>query len=1146
MATAPSTSRSGTAARGGPSASGASPRPVGGVSVPRALVAAAALVALALSPAPALADGGTIVSEGGRRTLALSGSEVRTDLALPDAFVIAESDTVSVDEVQLVRGDDYLIDYERSVVSFESVWDDSASVVITYHYVPLTLETLYRHAVLESLRELPAGFAETARLLDPTEDKVVRQEPSSLRVGGAKTFGITMGPNRDPSLEQSLRLDITGQITRDVAVSAYLTDQSTPLVPEGDTEDLRALDQVLIEIEGEKVSATMGDYVLDVAGGSLAHFRRDLSGATVEVGGDRMNLLLAGARTAGEFTTTTFRGIDGKQGAYLLTDRHGATGITVVAGSERVWLDGEKLRRGRDNHYVIDYVAGELEFTEFRPITSDNEITVDYEYVTGEYERDLYSARGIAGVGRELLRLGASYFREADDRGSSASALSQEQIDILRAAGDDIELARDDGIDSVGVGFGDYDPVPGEHYFEYVGEDEGAYELSFERSEEGDYNYEFLEDYETFAYVHAVAGSSSYRLGRTLALPSDHALVAADTRLELGETGFVEAEAALSDFDLNTFSDLDDEDNLGNAQTVLASLPLGGLLPGEGTTLDLGVHARRVAGNFEAVSRFREVRYEEKWALEGLAVPKQELMIEGRSALTLGGGGRLGLAYALLERGDVVDSQRAEFDLEARPSENSRVWGMGRYIDLTHTAIADSAIGRVHELYRGGVEYLAGQLKPAVAFRHDSRTEANVGERYDEYEASLERVRDRTFSFGVRYAYRETERLRDSRWGKFSTTRTQEYRIGLVKTELLGVEGGLTRRDIEVEPGLTESGTRYDLVNVRLSHRSFEGGLRGEIRYAVTSNEVEEKEKEIHIVDGVVITRIVSTGRYIPVTDLTAGMNWDLVLRGGAASRAGLPEPTAWKRFLSALAFESDLKLREMTTTDDKRSLYLLHPDVIQGEDTVRGEITGRHVMRYTEANGSLSVRTTFATRDGLDQTYANTTEEWANRHGTLDVKVSRTGGTTYRMQGDLGTRDRRAEGVGDSYRIDEGNVLAEVSVRRVGGVDARLTASIGRQDEAIDAITVDISRITPAVTYRLRGRGTLTANVSRIDVRSSTSILPTYLADGRPPGVTIEWRVTGDYRFNRWLTGSLSYFGERRGGSEAHHTVDLKVNAFF
>ena len=90
----------------------------------------------------------------------------------------------------------------------------------------------------------------------------------------------------------------------------------------------------------------------------------------------RSSLLLAGARTKGEFASITFRGIEGKQGAYLLTDRLGNAGVSVVAGSERVWLDGERLKRGKDNDYVIDYRAGEVEFSERRPITAESEITI--------------------------------------------------------------------------------------------------------------------------------------------------------------------------------------------------------------------------------------------------------------------------------------------------------------------------------------------------------------------------------------------------------------------------------------------------------------------------------------------------------------------------------------------------------------------------------------------------------------------------------------------------------------------------------------------------------------------------------------------------------------------------------------------------
>ncbi|MCK4409980.1 MAG: hypothetical protein KAW67_07835, partial [Candidatus Eisenbacteria sp.] len=402
----------------------------------------------------------------------------------------------------------------------------------------------------------PPGFAEDAVQLVRPDTLAAPSPPShGLSIGGAKTFGITVGSNRDPSLEQSLRLNISGRVTRDVSVAAYLSDQNTPLVPEGDTEELRALDKVLIEIEGENVSATMGDYALEIDGGPLASFRRDETGAMLTASLGRTDITLAGARSAGQFRTLTFRGVDGKQGAYLLTDESGGMGISVVAGSERVWVDGARMTRGRDNDYVIDYGGGAIEFTEHRPIVSENEITVDYEFSSGDYQRDTYAGRvsltsrgGSAGVG-------FSFFRELDDRGANASAaFSSKELAVLEAAGDDTELAHDDGIDSVGVGNGDYNLVETDtvSFFRYAEPPgSGEYDLHFEREEGGDYVYDYVAGHYTYA-----EGAGDYRLGRRLPMPADHGLAVVDGRLDLGRGGYVEASAAVSDFDRNTYSEL--------------------------------------------------------------------------------------------------------------------------------------------------------------------------------------------------------------------------------------------------------------------------------------------------------------------------------------------------------------------------------------------------------------------------------------------------------------------------------------------------------------------------------------------------------------------------------------------------------------
>jgi hypothetical protein len=260
-----------------------------------------------------------------------------------------------------------------------------------------------------------------------------------------------------------------------------------------------------------------------------------------------------------------------------------------------------------------------------------------------------------------------------------------------------------------------------------------------------------------------------------------------------------------------------------------------------------------------------------------------------------------------------------------------------------------------------------------------------------------------------------------------------------------------------------------------------------------------------------------------------------------------MPEPSALGRFLSGLTLTSDLKLREMSTTDDRRRLYLLDPSVIMGDETVRGELTGRHIARYLSSGSSVSVRLAVNTRDVLDRSYSNESRRRKERSGTADVKLTRTGGVTYRVQGDAGLREEDSE-TGDDYEIDERSLLAEADFRGFGDFEVKLTASAGQQDERRTGVTATVYKVTPAMTFRLAGRGALSCSVTRIEVEASGGALTGkhYLAEGRREGASAEWRLSGDYRFNQFLTGSLSYFGEAREGSDPLHTMDFRVNAFF
>ncbi|MBD3367299.1 MAG: hypothetical protein GF405_03855 [Candidatus Eisenbacteria bacterium] len=1083
----------------------------------------------AVGPAGGPDGSGAVVAVGGLRVIETRAGNARRGLALPDTLVVAGTDTVRLEGRVLERGTAYLLDAGTRRFRLMADAPDSAAVRLSYRYLPGASRAVFRTAFLDSAGSLPEeATAAQVIVAEATEDRPAIGP--DLRVDGSKTFGITVGSNRDPTLEQSLRINAVGRIAGDVSVRAYLSDQNTPLRPEGDTEELRALDEVLVELESPQGRATLGDLVLSTRRSVFATVERELTGAQVEGRLGPGSFLLAGARADGEFASVTFRGVEGKQGQYVL-----GSGDPVVAGSERVWIDGERARRGRDNDYVIDYDAGAIEFTETNPITADTEISVDYESASGAFTRDLYAISG--GFGDEGL-FGVTWLREADDSGSPSSVvIGDDERAILAEAGDDPLEAFDAGVDSVGPGLGDYERLA-EGIYEYAGRDSGSFDLAFERSEGGAYEYDYVGGY----YVHVGEGVGTHRLGQSLPLPVAHDIVAVNGAGSLGPDGWVEAEGAVSRYDANTLSDLDDDDNVGNAASLSAGTRTAPLTWLAGGTLTASLSGRRVAGAFRAPGRFREVGYEERWELTGLDLPDGEAMARGDAELSFPEGGELSLSHAALRRGDDVSTSRSEFAASGRPLDGVEFSAMGRLVDVSVDGAARSE-DRTRRLYRAALDRAGGTFRPGLRYARDRRTTDGDGERYDEFGGQLRVVGGGRLSGHVSYDHRVTDRSDAGVWKSASTTTTEEYRLTWDGGRRLSAEIFARRRRSEQEGASGDPGTRHDLVRARLAGSSGGGLFKGELRYTVTTTEVEEKEKYVTEEDGVEVTRIISTGNYLPVTELEAVAGWRV---DGRAGRGRLPEATPLRRLLSSLSVRSDVKLKESTTTDDRWGLYRLDPGVIQSDDTVEGDIISRHSVRYVSAGGGASARLTVETRDELDRQFENAPERRTVRSAAVDVKLSPSNDLTWRILGEAARRERESDGAIESYRIDERTVEGEMSLRRFGDVELRLTALVGGQDEEVEGVSLRRYEITPGLTWRFRGRGALIASVTRAEVETDADDLPLYLGAGRGPGGTTLWRLSGDYRVNSYLTATLSYTGERREGREAVQTADLRVSAYF
>jgi hypothetical protein len=393
-------------------------------------------------------------------------------------------------------------------------------------------------------------------------------DTGNLRMMGSKSLVLRMGSGEDMAVEQSLRLTLQGQIADSTFVEAQLRDDDLPFQPEGNTERLEELDKVSLSVTGPAGRADLGDFVFETRHRELTSFARDFQGLAATWSGAKGEASVFLAQSRGLFTSEEFYAEEGLQGPYELLSALRRDGAVILAGSERVFLNGRLLTRGRDRDYVIDYDQGSVSFGAGLPVSASDRIRVDFRYSLEAWRRSAWGGGGATRVAG--LRIDYMHFGESDDEDNPlAFALDDERRAALENAGDDVSLAVTDGItetpgqghyvwvDSVSVDF------PG--HFEWV-DSLGDYELRFREIGEGlgDYRAAGIAKGGRRIYEWTGEGLGSFALGEELASPESYSLESLRLDWQRGSWK-LSSEMALSSFDANSLSQLDDEDNEGVA-----------------------------------------------------------------------------------------------------------------------------------------------------------------------------------------------------------------------------------------------------------------------------------------------------------------------------------------------------------------------------------------------------------------------------------------------------------------------------------------------------------------------------------------------------------------------------------------------------
>ncbi len=354
----------------------------------------------------------------------------------------------------LVRGVDYQIDAYLGKITLSEPdttleADLPYRLTINYWTLPFAIKQVYKR----DLYGIGVGLQQEGNQQTGINDQqqgflADNRQPvagNQLEVSGSQTFGISLGSGRGVTPNQELRINVEGKASENISVLAMLSDQDLPIQPEGTTENIQDIDQKLIRIRHPNMRGTLGDFEGSLGPSEFIFFPRALEG--VQVGGNFNWIdfhLIPSAIPKGQSTSLVLRGEEGRSEYRLTVD---GQYVIVKAGSEIVWLNGERMRRGKNNDYVIrEYGDPIVEFNSKHLITSNDVIRIDFEYIPEEhaYQQNLYGLSSIFTLPGDWFSFGASYAVETD--------LSQPEQALITFAEEDLKALRQNILDPDGDG----------------------------------------------------------------------------------------------------------------------------------------------------------------------------------------------------------------------------------------------------------------------------------------------------------------------------------------------------------------------------------------------------------------------------------------------------------------------------------------------------------------------------------------------------------------------------------------------------------------------------------------------------------------------------------------------------------------------
>jgi hypothetical protein len=1108
-----------------------------------------------------------------RSTFVVEDPSPGAEYQLPHRFLFGESEEVTCAGVNWVSNLDYKINYDEGTLKILRPPPYPGPVEVSYSYLPYFQNETYTEAF--------EGAAEAAAL-----ERIQGQglSDSTFEISGSKTFTVKGGTDRDVNLDQSLRLSINGNVANKVRVTGEISDQSLPVEETDVTEEISELDKISLRVETRNLAATFGDLDLEVTGNRFVSYRKRVIGLQGEADYPTLELDGYGAKSRGRFGTNEFYGTDGVQGPYQLTAER-TDDILILPGTETVWVNGILKKEGEGADYIIDYDNAVLSFTEKTVVTSRDRIVVDFEYFTENYRRDSFGSRGAAHLADDRYNIGYVYAHEGDDISDPLFTPTKEELYSLIKAGDDPERARTTATDD-----------EGNIIYEYVGTGNGSY------------TREWDPDTGEYIYTYVGVGNGDYD-PKVILLPLPISRDVFDVSFDLAPLPLLQftGEGAVSEYDANIYSPLEDDDNAGAAGTGSLSAHLHSVGP-IGTVFDrltVNGYSETRDRNFASLERSDSVSFARDWdnadETAGLAKPPEYRMYGGVISAARGpvsgsaGSAAMDLFFPRLSVNGYSDIDIWRYYGHLSASENRIISGdyeinvldkKGVRLKPTdddfkykyykaHDAIAfREQTGKVNrELWRFVPYFKAYERKRVRDLNRNGTPDDGLHEYDGELGTSFTPVSGLSVRFG--HAEGRGRKVSDGSFVHYYTSRTETAGLNYDRRKDLNVGADYTRIRKRFAAGAEETDAATDVGKVDLLYTPLDRIITAKVRYNADSSQSFEREEYFEVApdgdgdyvrypdpnnpdryiyiydpddpDAIWVKRFRNTGLTFPTTEAELLADFFFEPYRWVERRRDLsPAAEFWLNFASV---ETYIRVREKSTSDDRLGVLTFFERM--NKDTVAGNLDQRYTVKLLPINRRFTLKATYSDYKNLDR--STSYREVLNHRRSTSIETLSEPVRRVSLRGEVEhIRDREVENeenVAEPIRetATEWRLTGEPGYYLTDLWEVKLTGELALRHEDENGVGTDITSkiIKPQTIYRLRQSGTVSAEYEweRNDVSGSTASDTLLL---RIPGVTHRWEVEVYKGVGEYVTLILTYSAEKEPEDVVEHRGQVDLNILF